>query len=219
MFSRTFHFGILFFQRIFDLNQDGTSSSSNTRLKRQVFYEPVYARCRCLSPLKKECVPSTNKWEPLYSTCLCYLDVHSGNIWPCYDVEIWKDHRCANCSTTNACPFPPRPADPSKGETDEPCTCQSISNFCVKLPEGPIRMWEGYTYGVYETTMQPETPAATSPKFRPEEVKRKRLNKIGSIKCLTKFRIWTRKVLRLKKSYHTLLLQWTLKLEEICLTI
>lgn len=63
------------------------------RKKRKVTYEPWLARCRCTDPFNKECVPLSTEWHPDFSTCLCYYDVNSGNIWPCYDVTMWTDHR------------------------------------------------------------------------------------------------------------------------------
>uniref|UniRef100_A0A915JLF1 Uncharacterized protein n=1 Tax=Romanomermis culicivorax TaxID=13658 RepID=A0A915JLF1_ROMCU len=140
-------------------------TNESKRTKRQVIYEPWLARCRCQRPRVKECVPTTSDWESDFATCLCYYDVNTGNIWPCYDVTVWTEHRCANCSTTNACPYPPKKADWYKGEKDEACICQGISKFCVRRPKGPFKQWKGPEYdNYYLTTTEPPKPSTEAPK-------------------------------------------------------
>lgn len=140
-----------------------THRTGGNRTKRQVRYQPLYVHCRCTNPLQ-DCVPLYNLAEPDRTTCLCFEDSQSGDIWPCYQLDMWtEEKRCTNCSLTNSCDLPSD--DDGDGEKEAigvPCICQTISNKCIKLPPGGIPWWRPLNYNIYNVT-QPTTTTTTLP--------------------------------------------------------
>uniref|UniRef100_A0A915ADX1 Degenerin del-1 n=1 Tax=Parascaris univalens TaxID=6257 RepID=A0A915ADX1_PARUN len=81
----------------------GPAGPVHLRKKRGVEYAPVFVRCTCLH-VDTQCVPQRNPLKRNTTVCICFEDVSTGNIWPCYPTAIWaeKDRKDPIAITTKA---------------------------------------------------------------------------------------------------------------------
>ncbi|CAD5218834.1 unnamed protein product [Bursaphelenchus okinawaensis] len=140
------------------------SEALPVRVKRenelQVIYQPVFVQCVCNSP-NDQCVPQRNPLNTNTTTCICYEDAKTGDIWPCYPAAVWSPKHCFNCSNSRTCDDPQKlnfsqllyASDPQE------CICQSISHYCIiKAEKDEIPWWDPEKYLVYPATDAPTPP-------------------------------------------------------------
>lgn len=137
----------------------GKPSDSSNRPKRQVLYQPILVRCTC-ALTDKQCVPQRNPLQVNTSVCMCFEDINSGDIWPCYPSTAWSETRCAKCSISNSCPLPGKD-NSTVSQRTTPCLCQSVSNHCLVRPSGEIRWWSPHDYTVHTAVPRPSTTTAS----------------------------------------------------------
>ncbi|KHN72086.1 Degenerin unc-8 [Toxocara canis] len=127
------------------------------RKKRGVKYAPVFVRCSCLHA-DTQCIPQRNPLQRNATVCICFEDVNTGNIWPCYPTTIWTEKECFDCSISDTCDDPDRPNATAvrKHGNSSKCLCQSVSHNCVVMPKkGEIRWWNPNNYSVFTITESP----------------------------------------------------------------
>ncbi|VDM44692.1 unnamed protein product [Toxocara canis] len=127
------------------------------RKKRGVKYAPVFVRCSCLHA-DTQCIPQRNPLQRNATVCICFEDVNTGNIWPCYPTTIWTEKECFDCSISDTCDDPDRPNATAvrKHGNSSKCLCQSVSHNCVVMPKkGEIRWWNPNNYSVFTITEPP----------------------------------------------------------------
>uniref|UniRef100_A0A914S6J8 Uncharacterized protein n=1 Tax=Parascaris equorum TaxID=6256 RepID=A0A914S6J8_PAREQ len=120
-------------------------------------YAPVFVRCTCLH-VDTQCVPQRNPLKRNTTVCICFEDVSTGNIWPCYPTAIWAEKECFDCSISNTCDDPDRPdaVATRKPSNSSKCLCQSVSHNCVVMPKnGEIRWWNPNNYSILRATESP----------------------------------------------------------------
>ncbi|CAJ0918184.1 unnamed protein product, partial [Mesorhabditis belari] len=131
--------------------------ATGKRKKRQAEFQPIFVRCTCNNP-NDRCVPNRNE-EANTQVCLCFEDVSTGYIWPCYPTTEWTVKTCNQCSFSNTCADPDRPNATMPFNQNVSCLCQGISHNCVIHPKNEIRWWNPNNYTIYPA----EPPSAETP--------------------------------------------------------
>ncbi|MCP9265908.1 Degenerin unc-8 [Dirofilaria immitis] len=135
-----------------------TYSNISVRKRREVSYVPVFVRCNCVQS-HDNCVPQRNPLLRNATVCICFEDINTGNIWPCYPIIMWTEKQCFECSLSKTCDDPDRrnPTTLRLSANSHKCLCQFVSNNCVIVPKGDIRWWDPNNYTIFSITQSPTT--------------------------------------------------------------
>ncbi|KAL3982343.1 degenerin family protein [Acanthocheilonema viteae] len=134
------------------------NSNNSVRKRREVSYAPVFVRCNCMQSYD-HCVPQRNPLLRNTTVCICFEDINTGNIWPCYPTVTWTEKQCSDCSLSKTCDDPDRPSSTalrSSGNSHR-CLCQFVSNNCVIVSNDVIRWWDPNNYTVLPVTQSSTT--------------------------------------------------------------
>lgn len=94
-------------------------------------------------------IPSMDDVTSDAPTCMCAFDRESGDAWPCYPQEKWREVVCGYCDWKQYCNEEEKPGSP---RANRPCFCQSVDPFCVALNEsiGTLKLWEYHGFYAME---------------------------------------------------------------------